>query len=125
MESESSSNEGDNDKVFFDGKCPICQREIEHLSKSGSQLKFIDVHSTQDLPYSLEEHLKLLHVTTSEGRVIKGFDANIYMWEKDGAPLQLILIRFVKLPVIYSIANTCYNFWASCRYYFKYRKKSK
>jgi len=74
-------------RVYYDGKCGVCRREMAHYSSSASAGSFewidITVTPTPILPLGVtpDEALKVLHVMDDTGLVYKGFDAFCLIWK--------------------------------------------
>ena len=75
-------------KIFYDGKCPVCKKEIslyKKLSMSNS-IEWYNVHSNQaalkKVNKSKEECLKLLHVYDDNNNLYLGVEAFIFIWKK-------------------------------------------
>ncbi len=75
-------------KVFFDGGCHLCSREIDMYRKhdKNNVLQFVDI-SAQDFDASTEnldpeKVYKYFHVKTPEGKVISGVDAFREIWQR-------------------------------------------
>tara|TARA_Y100000385_G_scaffold256783_1_gene283506 strand:+ start:169 stop:522 length:354 start_codon:yes stop_codon:yes gene_type:complete len=107
------------DVLYFDGACPLCQREMTHLAKMKSDnLVLQDIHTLEAgtaVP-SKEALLKSLHLRRGD-RWVVGIDANIAAWQYTQIG---ILWRWLRWPVINPIASWCYNFWAGKRYEKRY-----
>ena len=72
--------------VFYDGACPLCEREINFFkNRSGAeQVDWVDV-SNSDEEYvhqglSREEAMSRFHVVTSEGEILSGGSAFAGLW---------------------------------------------
>lgn len=72
--------------VFFDGACPLCQREISfyrRLSEDGS-VRWVDVETTETcyLPEGLtrDDALARFHVQTGSGEMLSGARGFIALW---------------------------------------------
>ena len=75
-------------KVYFDGLCHLCSREIEHYKKmKGSErINFVDItgpsfDSKLEGLDPIEVH-RNLHAKDSEGRIYKGVDTFILIWSQ-------------------------------------------
>ena len=97
-----------NPKVFFDGDCPVCSREINfYQRRSGAeQIEWIDVNSCEDvsLPPGRDRSTLLtrFHVVDRKGEVHEGAAAFIALWRElpsFKAPANLLGSRLV-LPVL-------------------------
>ncbi len=83
-------------KVFFDGLCPVCSKEIDiyrHKDKN-NLIDFIDITTDAFNPdiegLNPEQVMKVFHVKTSQGDVITGVDGFVEIWKTLGIfkPLQ-------------------------------------
>lgn len=103
------------DTLFYDGACPLCAREMKHLAKlKRESLDLVDIHGveiTDDMP-SKENLLLNLHLRRGDEWVV-GADANVAAWQhtRFGA-----LWAWLRWPLIRSIVDPVYAFWAKRRY---------
>ena len=76
-----------NVKVYYDGLCHLCSREIEHYRRQGGSesLQFVDITSSdfdalrEGLdPYRVHREM---HVRAQDGSLKTGIDAFIEIWE--------------------------------------------
>lgn len=73
-------------KVFYDGGCPICSREIGYYQtcNGSASIDWVDVASVDEalLPPSLdrEQALARFHVQTENGETVSGAAAFIRLW---------------------------------------------
>ncbi len=77
--------------IFYDGRCPICSREIAWLRKREScQLDFQDVHAdgfdAKTLGLSLDDLLAEIHGMTADDQLIKGIDIFAIAYSCVGIP---------------------------------------
>lgn len=77
------------DTLYYDSDCPICSAEMNKLCQlKNDSLELIPINQiTQGTRDDMEESEinKLydeLHIRTSEGKWLKGYEANIYAWQK-------------------------------------------
>ncbi len=107
------------DVLYFDGSCPLCQREMAHLAKLKSEkLVLQDIHALElgtDVPPKATL-LKSLHLRRGD-RWVLGIDANIAAWQYTRIG---ILWRWLHWPLIKPIASWSYSMWASKRYENRY-----
>lgn len=106
--------------VFYDGKCGLCSKEINHYRKIAPP----NIFNWQDITesadelnkegISLSEGLRLLHAKDEEGLVHVGVDAFILIWKQ--LRRWRILAFLVGLPIIRQIANTAYRAFANWRF---------
>jgi predicted DCC family thiol-disulfide oxidoreductase YuxK len=106
--------------VFYDGKCGLCSKEINHyrnVAQAGI-FNWQDItESAEELKkegISLSEGLKLLHAKDNNGKVHVGVDAFILIWKQ--LKRWRVLAFLVGLPIIRQIANTAYRAFASWRF---------
>jgi len=75
-------------KVFFDGNCPVCSREIRFYRRRrrAEQIDWVDVSSCESaaLPPGLDRAslLERFHVTDRQGNVNDGASAFIALWRE-------------------------------------------
>ena len=107
-------------KVFYDGKCGLCSKEIAYYRRIAPNGIF-DWHDITASAVELEkegitlaECLKILHVIDREKRIHKGVDAFISIWSelKYWKPLA----RLVSYPVVKPVANMMYTCFANWRF---------
>ena len=107
--------------VYFDGKCGLCAREINHYRRIAPHGVFIwrdvTLYSTglAELGVSRVEALRLLHATDSTGQRHVGVDAFILIWRQLG-PGWRLLARLVGAGPIKPIAKHLYIRFADWRF---------
>jgi predicted DCC family thiol-disulfide oxidoreductase YuxK len=107
-------------KVFYDGKCGLCSKEINHYRKIAPDGVFDwqDITESPDdlekLGIRLSEGLKLLHAQDNSGKIHIGVDVFILIWKQ--MKRWQILATLVSLPVIKKIANFAYKAFANWRF---------
>jgi predicted DCC family thiol-disulfide oxidoreductase YuxK len=106
--------------VFYDGKCGLCRREIEHYKRIAPVGVFewvditVDPSATQKIGISYADGLKLLHATDVKGRLHVGVDSFLLIWQQ--IPRWRILATIVSLPIIRPVANIAYRAFAVWRF---------
>lgn len=107
-------------KVYFDGKCGLCKKEIDYYRKVSPKNIFLWIDIAND-PKPLEsiniEHyqaLKKMHVQDNNGNIRTGVDAFIIIWRQIN--YWNIISKLVSLPVIREISNYFYNKFADYRF---------
>jgi predicted DCC family thiol-disulfide oxidoreductase YuxK len=74
--------------VFYDGGCPLCSREIAHYRQMdrGHRIRWLDVtrDSAALAVYGIDqvEALAVFHVIDRDGRLVKGAEAFVTVWEE-------------------------------------------
>ena len=101
--------------LYFDGACPLCNREMKHLeSLKRETLELVDIHSlpnTENLP-DKEALLLNLHLKRGDEWLI-GADANVAAWQHTRFGFAW---RWLRWPLIRHIVDPVYAFWARKRY---------
>ncbi|MDR9499920.1 MAG: DUF393 domain-containing protein [Hydrogenovibrio sp.] len=108
-------------KVFYDGKCGICAREIRHYQTVAPEGVFdwVDIttlsqHRLDDEGLDRVEGLKHLHAKDAAGHLTTGVDAFLLIW------LELdrwhILAKIIRLPGIYALTKHMYRLFAWWRF---------
>lgn len=109
------------DTLFYDGRCPLCAKEIRTLRRlQRGQLIFADIHEQPEGSTQLPSHedlLRRLHLMTWTGEWVTGLHANVRAWSH--TPFGW-LFKPLLWPVIYPIARRVYESWADRRYERKY-----
>tara|TARA_E500000331_G_scaffold330296_1_gene351705 strand:- start:767 stop:1168 length:402 start_codon:yes stop_codon:yes gene_type:complete len=106
--------------VFYDGKCGLCSKEINHYRQIADDNKFNwqDItESTKALErngVSLAQGLRFLHATDSSGRMHVGVDAFILIWSNLNR--WRMLSRLTSLPLVYQSARLLYRWFAAWRF---------
>ncbi|MEX0828862.1 MAG: DUF393 domain-containing protein [Nitrospirales bacterium] len=104
--------------VYFDGKCPICRREIDLMKifNRRARLQFINFTASSYLP--AEHGLspcalgKVIHARWSDGTLITGVEVFREMWEAIGLRA---LARLARRPTINKLVNRAYAWFARNR----------
>ena len=107
-------------KVFYDGKCGLCSREIKHykkISPSGT-FDWVDITECSDIlkdeGLDFNATLKLLHAKDNHGNLHIGVDAFILIWKQ--LKYWKILATLASLPIIRPLANISYKIFANWRF---------
>ena len=106
--------------VFYDGKCGLCRREINHYRKIAPEGVFDwqDItESSHDLKkegISLSKGLEILHAKDADGKIHVGLDAFILIWKH--LKRWKVLSVIISLPLILQITNIVYRIFASWRF---------
>jgi len=106
--------------VFYDGKCGLCSKEINHYRKIAPDGIFNWQDITQSATelnkegISLAEGLKLLHAKDKTGKLHIGVDAFILIWKQ--LKRWNLLAFIASLPVINPILKIGYKHFAEWRF---------
>ena len=106
--------------VFYDGKCGLCRREIQHYQRIAPRDRFlwrditVDPASIESIGIRYADGLKLLHAHDIQGTLYVGVDAFLLIWRE--IPRWCVLASVIALPGIHTLANLAYNLFASWRF---------
>ena len=107
-------------KVFYDGKCGLCSKEINYYKRIAPKNTF-EWHDIASNPEKLKElqvsqydALMYLHAIDQKSNLKIGVDAFILIWSH--LKHWKILSIFVRTPIIYSIAKITYKLFANYRF---------
>ena len=107
------------DTLYFDGNCPLCRREMAHLTRLKSDdLVLQDIHELPDsdaLP-NKASMLQSLHLR-KDGGWVTGIDANIAAWQYTRIGF---FWRWLSWPIVKPVATWAYRTWATRRYAKRY-----
>ena len=107
-------------KVYFDGKCGLCSKEINYYQRIVPEgvFEWLDVATDpsllEGLGISQREALKRLHVQDSAGTIKTGINAFQVIWEQ--LPNWRILGRITGVPGIYHFLEYLYVLFAAYRF---------
>ena len=108
-------------KVFYDGKCGLCSKEINYYKKIAPKNTFewYDIATNQKylkhIKVSQYDALMYLHVLDKQSNLKIGVDAFISIWSQ--LKFWNLLSILIKVPLIYSLTKLMYKVFA--RYRFK------
>ena len=106
-------------RVFYDGACPLCAREIAFYQKltGASLIEWIDVSRTDvaELPGGLSRHdaLARFHVQTSDGNLVNRAAAFVHLWS--ALPRFRLVGKTAQIPPILWILERLYNLFLPLR----------
>ena len=104
--------------VFFDGACPICNREIALMKRLDrrQQLEFCDFSAQEydaaSSGFATADLATVIHARWSDGSVITGVDVFRAMWEAVGLRF---LARLSRLSVVEPLVLKAYAWFARNR----------
>jgi predicted DCC family thiol-disulfide oxidoreductase YuxK len=109
--------------LFYDGQCPLCQKEMSHLRKLNrdGHLRFEDIMApdfVQRFP-NMDWHAlnNRIHGMTDTGELITGLDVTHLAWSLVGKGWLYAPLRW---PVIRWFADHAYHIFAKHRYTISY-----
>ena len=104
--------------VYFDGKCPICRREIDLMKifNRKDHLQFNDFsnasYQSADQDLNQCDLARVIHARWSDGTIITGVEVFREMWEAIGLGF---LARFSRLSGINTLLVKAYAWFAKNR----------
>ena len=107
-------------KVFYDGKCGLCSKEISYYKRIAPKniFEWHDIASNPNIlkhiRISQYDALMYLHAMDQKSNLKIGVDAFILIWDK--LKYWKILSILVRTPIIYSIAKIIYKLFANYRF---------
>ncbi len=111
-------------KVFYDGSCWVCSREMyTYMGKNhGGRLEFVDITGPDFNPaeygISLADFMYQMHAIDRTGRVYRGVEAFRAIWQAfPDSPWYGFLGGLVGLPGAGHIARAAYRAFAGIRKY--------
>ncbi|MCX7123203.1 MAG: DUF393 domain-containing protein [Gammaproteobacteria bacterium] len=108
-------------KVFYDGSCSLCSKEIAYYMKIAPAGRFdwVNLATTPEpfiqLGYELTEGFRLMHVQDDQGNMAIAVDAFAALWHGLGGFWKTLAI-IIKWPVIYSLTKRVYMIFAKRRF---------
>lgn len=102
-------------KLFYDGSCRLCQREINWLApKLKPHLELVDISAEGFSGYqgaSKADMMQQIHLWRDD-HFLTGIDATLHYWHLAG---HTWLVAFLRLAPCYWLANKAYTYWAAKR----------
>lgn len=106
-------------KVFYDGNCKICNREINFYKKldNKKKIEWINIHgpflksSSENI--DKKDLMRVLHLKTEDGKILKGVDAFIKIWSS--IKYFGVFVPFLKIYPLKKFVNFIYMVWAKNR----------
>lgn len=104
--------------LFYDGKCPLCTREMDHLkSKNKGTLIFIDITEPDALKnypqIRYEKAMNVLHGLNENNQILLGLDANCRAWDLVGYGRR---VNWLRWPIIRELSDRAYLVFAKHRH---------
>lgn len=117
-------------RVFYDGSCIVCAKEIEHYLRKdhGGKLVAIDISSPDFDPMpcqiSLADFMHQLHAIDQDGQIFKGVDSFWAIWQAfPSSTIYGLMGRIIQLPLVNRIARIGYWLFARVRPYLPKRNQ--
>ena len=107
-------------KVFYDGKCNLCSKEIKYYKSISDKhlFKWLDIASNpihlKSINVSQKDALLFLHATDENNKLYKGVDAFLLIWKN--IKYWKILFFFISLPIIKQLSILLYKKFAIYRF---------
>lgn len=102
-------------KLFYDGSCALCRREINWLRpKLARQLELVDISAdgfTGFAGASKTAMMQQIHLWRDDHFLV-GIDATLHYWQLAG---HRWLVSLLRLPPCYWLAKKAYAYWATKR----------
>ncbi|CCQ10981.1 Cell division inhibitor [Pseudoalteromonas luteoviolacea B = ATCC 29581] len=104
--------------IFFDGKCPLCAKEMAQLKQCDTQgaITLIDIHSKESQvrfpEINFERAMKILHGYNSEGKLLLGLDVTVAAWSTVNKHRWLKITRW---PLLRPLCDLAYLLFAKHR----------
>ena len=100
-------------KVFFDGKCNLCSKEINYYKSIADKniFQWLDIASNPKYLKSInvlqKDALLYLHATDENNKLFKGVDAFLLIWKN--IKYWKILYFLISLPIIKQLSILLYK----------------
>ena len=107
-------------KVYFDGVCKYCSKEIKYYKRIAPENSFqwINVadnpHAMSSYGITQSEALLFLHAVDSAGKIYVGSEAFALIWKS--LPRWKALGYLISMPVIKTLTKWCYIWFAKRRF---------
>ena len=107
-------------KVFYDGKCNLCSKEIDYYKSIDDRHKFkwLDIASNpkhlKEINVSQKDALLYLHATDENNNLFIGVDAFLLIWKN--IKYWRILYLFISLPILKQLSIFIYKKFANYRF---------
>jgi len=118
-------------RVFYDGACIVCAKEIEHYRQKDrmGRLLLVDISAAdfdaEAWPITQADFMAQLHAIDAGGTVFRGVDAFWAIWQAfPESTLLGLLGRLLILPVLNPLARLGYRGFARIRRYLPKRHSS-
>lgn len=106
-------------RIFYDGLCPLCLREMQHLQRLDrtQRLDLQDINAAdfaERFPHiDPVQADRILHGELTDGRLLYGLDVTVLAWRLVGRGRW---VSFLRWPLIRPVADRVYLFFARHRH---------
>jgi predicted DCC family thiol-disulfide oxidoreductase YuxK len=106
-------------RIFYDGLCPLCLREMQHLQRLDrtQRLDLQDINAAdfaERFPHiDPVQADRILHGELTDGRLLYGLDVTVLAWRLVGRGRW---VNFLRWPLIRPVADRVYLFFARHRH---------
>lgn len=110
--------------VFYDGRCPICRREmlLDQQYDIHGRIDGVDLHAAPErlaaLGIKQEEAMRLMHAVREDGSLIIGLPAIRAKYRLFERPGLNALVSLSELPLLRGMLDQAYVWFARNRYRF-------
>ncbi|OGU14920.1 MAG: thiol-disulfide oxidoreductase [Geobacteraceae bacterium GWC2_53_11] len=118
-------------RIFYDGSCSVCAREVEQYGRKDrhNRLILVDISDPYFKPepfgIGLDQFMYQLHAIDRMGTVFRGVDAFWAIWQAFPSSTFLGLCgTVITLPLVNPVARLCYRAFANIRGYLPKRQRS-
>jgi predicted DCC family thiol-disulfide oxidoreductase YuxK len=104
------------DVLYYDGRCPLCRREMVRLARlKDDRLELRDIHTLGEAvdPLFRRALLQQLHLRRADGTWLSGLDANLAAWDHTALGA---CFRWLRWPGLRAFSDRLYRYWALWRY---------
>ncbi|TCJ88544.1 thiol-disulfide oxidoreductase DCC family protein [Cocleimonas flava] len=117
-------------RVFYDGACPLCQREVQRyqmlMSPQNEEIDWVDISNDADALkeecINYDDAMRLIHIKDGSGVHQVGLEAMLTLWDK--IPYYRVVSGLIsKLPKTHPLLAKFYEFLAKHRMTFSGRRK--
>ena len=113
-------------EVFFDGKCPLCRREIDMIRRKDKQKRLIltdiadEGFEPSDVP--LMKLMKEIHGRAPNGSYVTGVEVFRQIYSRIGFESA---VKFSRLPLVGNVLDWSYYFFAKVRFWSAKRRMTR
>ena len=107
-------------KVYYDGKCNLCSKEIKYYKSITDKnlFRWLDIATNpkylSSIKVSQKDALLYLHATDENNKLFKGVDAFLLIWKN--IKYWKILYFLISLPIIKQLSVLLYKKFAKYRF---------